>query len=75
MPNLTPDEWDAKASAARSPFPCASNACVDIKSTEGDLLRFTSTIDRNDGFVDYTRDEVSQFITDVKDGNWDHLLA
>lgn len=54
---------------------CASGACVDVKADGRGGFTFTSTIDGNDGAVTYTRAEVETFLTDVKAGDWDHLIA
>ena len=52
---------------------CGNTTCVDIKPN-GDMFDFVSTVSPDRGKVSYDRGEVAQFFTDVKAGNWDHLL-
>ncbi len=59
--------------ATRSPL-CGTNACVDIKTDGGEFV-FTSTLGEDKGSVRYNRAELTQFFSDVKAGNWDHLLG
>lgn len=54
---------------------CGSAACVDVKPVDADQFKFVSTTQGNYGFVIYTRDELVQFLGDVKAGRWDHLLG
>lgn len=53
---------------------CADAACVNAEKT-ADGVRVTSTIDGNDGAVDFTPAEWNTFIDEVKAGKWDDTLS
>lgn len=56
-----------------TPTRCASAACVKLtEHAEG--IDFTSTLGADKGRVTYTRDEVAQFLGDVKAGHYDRLI-
>lgn len=73
MPNSEPQDLPIPA-AQPWPIQCGTAACVDAKR-DGDDIVFTSTLGADKGSVRYNQAEVTQFIGDVKNGNWDHLLG
>lgn len=53
---------------------CSSGQCVQVDETaEG--FTFTSTVEGNTGSVTYTPAELAEFLTQVKAGGADELLA
>lgn len=85
MPNLTPEEWDERATTARAQrkehpmpvpgFPCATMSCVDITDNGDGTFTYTSTIEGNTGAVTYLASEVAAHFAAVKDGKWDAIEA
>lgn len=75
MPNLSAQEWDARAAGHRTPWPwCSTDQCVEV-TDKGERVEFRSTISPARGMVSYDRAEVAQFVADVKAGRYDQYLA